>query len=68
MAVAGWRSDRMERRNPKYFESSTPLLGQITQKSIADLTPGKLFAYQGRTVGGSTTYSDWSDLTVQRAA
>lgn len=35
---------------------------------IPDLVPGALFAYQGRTVGGSTTYSDWSDLLVQRAA
>jgi hypothetical protein len=35
---------------------------------IAALTPGLLYAYRGRTVGGSTTYSDWSDLVVQRAA
>jgi hypothetical protein len=36
--------------------------------SIVGLTPGTLYAYQGRTMGGSTTYSDWSDLIVQRAA
>lgn len=35
---------------------------------IGNLTPGNLFAFQGRTMGGSTTYSDWSDLIVQRAA
>jgi len=33
-----------------------------------DLTPGQLFATQGRTVGGSTTFSDWSDIVIQRAA
>ncbi|MES2661092.1 MAG: hypothetical protein V4689_20890 [Verrucomicrobiota bacterium] len=36
--------------------------------SVPDLTPGKLYAYQGRALGGSTTYSDWSDQLVQRAA
>ncbi|MEO5912813.1 MAG: hypothetical protein ABIS50_01175 [Luteolibacter sp.] len=36
--------------------------------AVTGLIPGKLYAYQGRTVGGSTTYSDWSDLLVQRAA
>ncbi len=35
---------------------------------VRDLEPGKLYAYQVRTVGGSTTYSDWSDLVVKRAA
>lgn len=35
---------------------------------IETLTPGKLYAFQGRTMGGSTTYSDWSDQIVQRAA
>lgn len=35
---------------------------------IVDLAPGKLFACQGRTVGGSNTYSDWSDQIVYRAA
>lgn len=34
--------------------------------SVTGLTPGKLYAYQGRTVRGSTTYSDWSDRVVQR--
>ncbi len=36
--------------------------------SVLSLIPGKMYAYQGRTVGGSTTYSDWSDVVVQRAA
>lgn len=36
--------------------------------AVPGLVPGTLFAFQGRTVGGSTTYSDWSDLIVQRAA
>lgn len=35
---------------------------------IADLTPGKLYAYQGRAIGGATDFSDWSDVVVQRAA
>lgn len=34
---------------------------------VGGLIPGKLYAYQGRTVGGSTNYSDWSDQIVQRA-
>ncbi|MEO5712910.1 MAG: hypothetical protein ABIT37_05420 [Luteolibacter sp.] len=34
---------------------------------VTALVPGKLYAYQGRTLGGSTTYSDWSDQLVQRA-
>lgn len=36
--------------------------------SVTARVPGKLYAYQGRTMGGSTTYSDWSDVVVQRAA
>jgi len=35
---------------------------------VPNLIPGSLYGFQGRTVGGSTTYSDWSDLIVQRAA
>lgn len=35
---------------------------------VTPLVPGVLYGYQGRNVGGSTTYSDWSDLIVQRAA
>ena len=30
--------------------------------------PGKLYAYQGRAIGGLTGFSDWSDVVVQRAA
>ena len=35
---------------------------------IDELTPGKLYAFQGRAVGGATGFSDWSDVLVQRAA
>jgi hypothetical protein len=35
---------------------------------VTALVPGRLYAFQGRNVGGSTTYSDWSDVVVQRAA
>jgi hypothetical protein len=35
--------------------------------SILDLVPGQMYAYQGRNFGGSTTYSDWSDVRMQRA-
>jgi hypothetical protein len=34
---------------------------------IEGLIPGVLYAYQGRNLGGATTYSDWSDILVQRA-
>jgi hypothetical protein len=34
--------------------------------SITGLTPGAQYSYQGRTLGGTTTYSDWSDPIVQR--
>jgi hypothetical protein len=30
--------------------------------------PGKLYAYQGRAIGGLNGFSDWSDVVVQRAA
>ena len=35
---------------------------------VNDLVPGKLYAFQGRAVGGATGFSDWSDVLVQRAA
>ena len=35
---------------------------------VANLVPGKLYAYQGRAIGGLTGFSDWSDVLVQRAA
>lgn len=36
--------------------------------AILNLVPGHLYAYQGRNFGGATTFSDWSDVLVQRAA
>lgn len=30
--------------------------------------PGKMYAYQGRAIGGLTGYSDWSDVVTHRAA
>ena len=50
-----------EFREPVFSTSSRNI-------SVPELAPGKLFGFQGRTMGGTTTYSDWSDLTVQRAA
>ncbi len=35
---------------------------------IDALVPGKLYAFQGRAIGGVTGFSDWSDVVVQRAA
>lgn len=35
---------------------------------VPNLIPGRLYLYQGRTLGGTTTYSDWSDPSVQRAS
>jgi hypothetical protein len=35
---------------------------------IMDLVAGHLYAYQGRNFGGATTFSEWSDVLVQRAA
>lgn len=35
---------------------------------LGDLVPGKLYVFRGRNLGGTTTYSDWSDLVTQRAA
>jgi hypothetical protein len=35
---------------------------------IDGLMPGKLYAFQSRTLGGSTGFSNWSDVVVQRAA
>lgn len=33
-----------------------------------NLIPGKLYAFQGRAIGGLTGYSDWSDVVTHRAA
>jgi hypothetical protein len=30
--------------------------------------PGRMYAYQGRAIGGLTGYSDWSDVVTHRAA
>ena len=50
-------------------EFRAPLFSMSSRNvPVPNLIPGALFAFQGRTVGGSTTYSDWSDLIVQRAA
>jgi hypothetical protein len=35
---------------------------------IPNLLPGKLYAFQARNMGGTTSNSDWSDQVVQRAA
>lgn len=35
---------------------------------VNDRTPGKLYAFQGRAIGGLTGYSDWSDVVTHRAA
>lgn len=47
-----------------------PVIFSTSSRNIAvdDLTPGKVYAYIGRSLGGSTTYSDWSDQVTQRAA
>ncbi len=47
---------------------SLPFSSSSRNILVPGLTPGKLYAYQARTLGGSTAYSDWSDLVVQRAA
>ena len=36
--------------------------------AIAGLVPGAQYLYQARTLGGTTTYSDWSEPLVHRAA
>lgn len=35
---------------------------------VGDLIPGRLYAMQGRAVGGLTGFSDWSDVVTHRAA
>lgn len=35
---------------------------------VNDRIPGKLYAFQGRAIGGLTGYSDWSDVVTHRAA
>ncbi len=47
---------------PAVFSSSSRNI------SVPNLIPGKLYVFQGRTMGGTTTYSDWSDQQVQRVA
>jgi hypothetical protein len=37
------------------------------KNTLGDLIPGKLYAYQGRLMGGSMMHSEWSDLVIQRA-
>ncbi len=47
-----------------------PVIASTSSRNIPvfELVPGRLYAYQGRSFGGATTFSDWSDLLVQRAA
>lgn len=47
-----------------------PVVARTSSRNvpIQELIPGKLYAYQGRSFGGATTFSDWSDILVQRAA
>lgn len=47
-----------------------PVVARTSSRNvpIQELVPGKLYAYQGRSFGGATTFSDWSDILVQRAA
>ncbi|MGL4401109.1 MAG: hypothetical protein ACRCXD_14660 [Luteolibacter sp.] len=50
-------------------EFRTPFFNSSSQNvKVENLVPGALFALQGRTMGGSTGASDWSDVTIQRAA
>ena len=35
---------------------------------VGDLIPGRLYAMQGRAVGGLTGFPDWSDMVTHRAA
>lgn len=47
-----------------------PVVASTSSRNIPilNLVPGHLYAYQGRKFGGATTFSDWSDVLVQRAA
>jgi hypothetical protein len=47
-----------------------PVVFSTSSRNIAvnELTPGKMYVIMGRTLGGATTYSDWSDQVAQRAA
>ncbi len=47
-----------------------PVVSRTSSRNIpiTELVPGQLYAYQGRNFGGATTYSDWSDVIIQRAA
>ena len=47
-----------------------PVIASTSSRNVPvlELVPGKLYAYQGRSFGGATTFSDWSDVLVQRAA
>ena len=49
-------------------EFRPPVFNTSARNNTLDgLTPGKLYAYQGRLMGGSTMHSEWSDLVIQRA-
>lgn len=47
---------------PPFFNSSS------RNVKVENLVPGASFALLGRTMGGSTWASDWSDVIIQRAA
>jgi hypothetical protein len=50
-------------------EFRTPFFSSSSRNvQVQNLVPGGLFALQGRTMGGSTGSSDWSDVIIQRAA
>ncbi|MES2476973.1 MAG: hypothetical protein V4640_14410 [Verrucomicrobiota bacterium] len=50
-------------------EFSDPVFSTTSRNvDIPNLTPGKLYAFQGRNMGGSTTFSEWSDILQHRAA
>lgn len=50
-------------------EFRTPFFSSTSRNvKVENLVPGALFAIQGRTMGGSTGSSDWSDVVIQRAA
>lgn len=50
-------------------EFRTPFFSSTSRNvKVPNLVPGALFALQGRSMGGSTGSSDWSDVIIQRAA
>ena len=54
-------------RAPGQFVS-VGLFTNLRNIPVNDRIPGRLYAFQGRAIGGLTGYSDWSDLVTHRAA